>query len=73
LRAAQALRDAQIDVATSKKERIKALETFRDHMQVMYEIVEGRRPARSGPDDLAEAQIRVIDAKIALKLEAAKP
>jgi hypothetical protein len=73
LRAAQALRDAQMDVASTKNERIKALETYRDHMRELYEVVEARRPGRALDDEIDEAKIYLIDAKIALKLEAAKP
>jgi hypothetical protein len=73
LRAAQALRDAQIETATSKTERIKALETYRDHMHDMLEAVKARVPVQAGDDDVAEGQIRLLDAKIALKLETAKP
>ncbi len=73
LRAAQALRDAQIETATSKTERIKALETYRDHMRNMLDAVKARVPVQAGDDDVAEGQIRLLDAKIALKLESAKP
>jgi hypothetical protein len=73
LKAAQALRDAQIETATSKDERIKALETYRDHMRDMLEAVKARVPVQAGDDDVAEARIHLLDAKIAFKLETVKP
>jgi hypothetical protein len=43
-------------------------------MQDMYEMIETRtKSARAGPDDLAEAKIHLLEAKIALKQEATQP
>jgi hypothetical protein len=76
MNAAKALKDAQLDVATNPRERIRALEVYRDRLQALYERVDGLFQAgtRGGEAEWrAAARYHLLDARILLKQEAAKP
>jgi hypothetical protein len=75
-RAAKALKEPQIDLATTKQQRIKALEAYRDRMKDIYRMADTWFKAgypNGGADRVAEAQINLLQAKIWLKEEEAKP
>jgi hypothetical protein len=70
---ATAIKDAQLDLAESKQERIKALSEYRDRMKAIYEKADVLR--NQGGQSLAvvpEARIGLLNAEINLKEEEAK-
>ncbi len=74
-RAAETLKNAQLDVAKNQRERIRALQEHRDRVQSVYDMVETltKVGANGGePGKLAEARIHLLDAKIRLKEEEGK-
>jgi hypothetical protein len=57
--AVRALKDAKLDAATNKQERIKALTEYRDHLQSLYEKIDAlfQVQAKGGePERRAEAR-----------------
>ena len=76
LNATKALRDAQLDLAASKAERVRALEVYRDRVQVLFDRIDvlhkaGRRGGEA--ERRAEARFHLLDAKIRLRQEEGKP
>ena len=69
-RAAEALKNAQLDAAANKQERTRALTAYRDRMQSIYDKTEAYLKAgMAGPETLAEARVHLLEAKISLKQE----
>jgi hypothetical protein len=73
---AKALKEAQLELAANKRERIKALEAYRDRMQELYDKINAlfEVQAKGGePERRAEARFYLLEAKIRIKEEEAKP
>jgi hypothetical protein len=69
-RAAEALRNAQLDVAANKQDRTRTLTAYRDRMQSIYDKTDAYLKAgMAGPETLAEARVHLLEAKIAIKQE----
>lgn len=68
-----ALKDAQLDIADNKKQRVMALTEFRDRMKSIYEKAEVKKHQK-GYSDLtaAEAKVELLDAEIKLREEEKK-
>ena len=67
--AARALRDAKLELANGKEQRIEALTEYRDHLQTVFDKIDAlfQVQAKGGePERRAEARYRLIDAKIQL-------
>jgi len=74
--AALALRDAQIDLATNKPERIKVLTEYRDRIQQVYNHIDALAQVNAlggEAEKRAEARFLLLEAKLALKKEEAMP
>jgi len=74
-RAAAALRDAQLDAAKGRSERLKALKDYRDEVESLYEKINALHASNSVGGEFyrwSEAKFIFLTAKLRLKEEEAK-